>query len=434
MRVLLACLIAMFCCPPEGKAEEVQTDGWSTAVLWKSDVVSARLLFKPSASLADKHWLALELENHTQKPLEFGQTWINLDMTRKEIPSGEALSTGGLSGTFRSIKTLPPGRHRFYGDAFESASGNLGLPPVTGLRVEVQAKADSEIRGGKRYKTAEDKPSFTFEWRYPSAAERTGMIQEMRQYLAAPGDLEKYRSRMKALFELPQVQESLTLDDYMPALKATRDSNVRYLLVPHLFVKYADDPRVLAYYRDAFQKEPDVVYWDAATVSVWNEEFLEPLVQGCEKDKWHYFSVLSRHSADWRNRPPYVARISAALLKHNPILRREVRKIPDKELEQWDKAVLEAGEVADPALIELLKPALKDQRPARIDRGAGGLNEGRVCDRALTAILQILDGDSWKAFEEAGITEWSTEKEELEAYDRVIGILTERLKLPPVKK
>lgn len=41
MRVLLACLIAMFCCPPEGKAEEVQTDGWSTAVLLNSDVVSA---------------------------------------------------------------------------------------------------------------------------------------------------------------------------------------------------------------------------------------------------------------------------------------------------------------------------------------------------------------------------------------------------------
>lgn len=374
------------------------------------------------------------MENHTQKPLEFGQTWINLETTRKEIPSGKALVTGGLGGTFRSIKTLPPGRHRFYGDAFESASANLGLPPVTGLRVEVQAKVDTEIKGGKRYKTPpKDEPSFTFEWRYPSAAERTGMIQEMKQYLAAPGDLEKNCSRMSALFELPQIQESLTAQDYLPALKASRLTGLRHLLVSNLFARYSDDPRVLAYYREAFQKEPDVVYWDAA-ISVWNEEFLEPLVQGCEKDKWHYFSVLSRHSAEWRNRPPYVARISTALLKHNPILRREVRKIPDKELEQWAKAVLEAGDVADPALVELLKPALKDQRPARIDRGAGGLNEGRVCDRALMAILQILDGDSWKAFEDAGITEWSTEKEGLEAYDRVIGILTERLKLPPIKK
>ena len=434
MRLLLAWLIAMICCPSEGNAAEVQAAGWSTAVLWNSDVVSARLLFKPSASLADKNWLALELENHTLKPLEFGQTWMNLGMTLKEIPSGKVLTTSGLSGAFRSIKTLPPGRHRFYGDTFEFASANMGLPPDTGLRVEVQAKVDTEITGGKRYKTPEAKPSFTFEWRYPSAAERTGMIQEMRQYLAAPGDLEKHLSRMSALFKVPQVQESLTLEDYLPALKASRDSNVRHLLVPNLFARYSDDPRVLAYYREAFQKEPDVVYWDAATVSVWNEEFLEPLVQGCEKDKWHYFSVLSRHSAEWRNRPPYVARVSAALLKHNPILRRELRKIPNEELEQWAKAVLEAGEVADPALVELLKPALKDQRQARINYGAGGWNEGRVCDRALIAILQILDGDSWTAFKEAGITGWRTDKERLEAHDRMIGILTDRLKLLPVKK
>ena len=128
---------------------------------------------------------------------------------------------------------------------------------------------------------------------------------------------------------------------------------------------------------------------------------------------------------------PIVARVSTALLKHNPILRRDVRKIPDKELEQWAKAVLEAGEVADPALVELLKPALEDQRPARIDYGAGGWNEGRVCDRALIRDPEILDGDSWTAFKEAGITGWRTEEERVQACDRVIGILTERLKSLP---
>ena len=130
MKLILACLIAMFCRPFAGNADEVQTDGWGTAVLWSNDVVSARLLFKPSASLADKSWLALELENHTLKPLEFGQTWMNLSMTLKEIPSGRILTTSGLSGAFRSIKTLPPGRHRFYGDTFESASANMRFPPV----------------------------------------------------------------------------------------------------------------------------------------------------------------------------------------------------------------------------------------------------------------------------------------------------------------
>ena len=53
MRLLLVWLVAMFCFSSEGNAEKVDVEGWSTAVLWESEVVSARLLFKPSASLAE---------------------------------------------------------------------------------------------------------------------------------------------------------------------------------------------------------------------------------------------------------------------------------------------------------------------------------------------------------------------------------------------
>ena len=89
MRLLLVWLVAMLCFPSEGKAEKVQVKGWSTVVLWESDVVSARLLFKPSASMADKKWLALEMENHTQHSLQIGQTWMELSLTLKEIPSAK---------------------------------------------------------------------------------------------------------------------------------------------------------------------------------------------------------------------------------------------------------------------------------------------------------------------------------------------------------
>jgi HEAT repeat protein len=143
--------------------------------------------------------------------------------------------------------------------------------------------------------------------------------------------------------------------------------------------------------------------------------------------------VLSFRSAEWREKPAYVARVSAVLLKRYPILKRDVRTIPDKELKRWVEAVREAGAVADPALVELLKPALEDKRQARINYGAGGWNEGRVCDRALRAILQILDGDSWIAFEAAGIKSY-TEEERVETHDRVIGILKDRLKSLPAKK
>ncbi len=435
MSHLLACVLAISCCPPDANAGKAEVDGWSTAVLWNSDVFSARLLVKSSASLADKESLILEVENHSQKDLQVWQTWIHLSMTLREIPSGKVVKTTGATYPFfSSITTLPPGRHRFRIAALESVSGNMGLPPVTGLRVEVQAKVDSKIVGGDRYQTPKDAPSVTFDWCYPSATEMTELIQEMKQYLKAHRDLEQNVYRMYALFKVSKVRDSLVLEDYLPALKASRDSGVRGLLVANLFTKYADAQEVLAYYREAFQKEPDIVYWDAADYNIWNEEFLEPLVQGCEKGKWHYFSVLRRHTSEWRKRAPCVARVSAALLKNRPILNRQVQTIPDKELEQWAIAVLEASDVADLKLVELLKPALEDKRQARINLGSGGWIEGRVCDRALLAIHKILDGDSWEVHKAAGVTRWRSQEERLAAYDRQIHILRERLKSVPDKK
>lgn len=423
MMLLLVC--------PVPNDEEV---GWKSAVLWKNDVVSARILFKPSASLADKEWLGLEFENHTREPLEFGQTWMNLNMTLKEISSGKVLTTSGLSGTVNSIKKLPPGRHRFFGDTFQYASANMGLPPVTGLSVNVQANIDTEITAGTRYKTPADGAPFTFEWRCPTADEETGMSKELKTYLANQNDSEKRLPRLSALLKSPRVVESLTLEDYLPAIKACRDPNFRRLLVPNLFTKYRDDPHVLAYYREAFQNEPEVVVSDAAASNVWNEEFLEPLIQGCEKNRWYCFSVLKWHASEWRNKPSCVVRISAALLKHYPILQREVRTIPESELELWAKGVVDASGVPDQSLVDLLKPALEDQRPATIDYGAGGKNAGRVCDRALYAILSILDDDWWAAFKDAGIAGWSTEDERRQACDKVISLLNERLKSLPMKK
>lgn len=434
MSHLLACVLAISCCPPDANAGKAEVAGWSTAVLWNSDVVSARLLYKSPTSLADKKWLTLELENHTQKTLQVGHVRTNLNLTLHETTSTDVLMIRELSGVFGSIKRLPPGRHRFSGEIFEFASFNMGLCPLTVLYVKIQPQVEIEIVGGDRYQTPKDTPSFRFGLRRPSAAEVTELIQEMKQYLTTPGDLEMNLSRMYALFKIPEVQEGLTLDDYLPALKDSRYSPVRSPLVRHIFARYADAPEVLAYYREAFQTEPDKVYWDAADYNIWNAEFLEPLVQGCEKGKWVYFHVLSRHTSEWRKREPYIARVSAALLKHHPILKRQVQTIPDKELEQWATAVLDAGAVADPKLVELLKPALEDQRQARICLGSGGWNEGRVCDRALLAIHKILDGDSWEVHKALGVTGWRTKQERSEAYDRLIKILRERLKSLPVKK
>ena len=78
-------------------------------------------------------------------------------------------------------------------------------------------------------------------------------------------------------------------------------------------------------------------------------------------------------------------------------------------------------------LVELLKPALDDKRDANIDLGAGGINKRRVCDRAVWAINELLDGDSWLAFKQAGIEGWKTDAEEIMAHDTIIAILKKKL-------
>ena len=225
--------------------------------------------------------------------------------------------------------------------------------------------------------------------------------------------------------------------EYLPALKASRGMRVRSELAAKFSAKYSNAPAVLAYYREAIQSAPnefqpeDDILSDRVDPKVWGELFLEPLVQRCEQGKWDWAFSALRYRTGWKNRPAYVARISAALLKHHPILLRAVRQIPENELEPWARAVREAGAVGDLALVELLKPALEDRRQAPINLGAGGVNEGRVCDRALFAILNILDGDSFAAFKKAGVTDWNEK-----AFDRMIGVVKERLKTlqpPPTK-
>ena len=431
MKPLLAWLIAMLGCLPEGNPAEVRTNDWSSVELLSNDVVSARLLFKLSASLVDTNWLALEFDNHTPQPLRLFQISLILNGTKKDLLTGKAQGMGPVIGDpFRSIRTIPPGLHRFDHDALHSPSF-MGLPPTNGLRVEVQYYFQVMLEQGRSYDAPRKNAGFAFEWRYPSAEAMAGMRRELKQLLAAHADHSKNSSRIHTLIEVPQVLEILTLDDYLPALKATSGTSIRSLLARKFAAKYSNSPPVMAYYREAFQKEPNEVWWDVVDSRVWSEVFLEPLVRGYEQDKRDYYYALAQHRAGWRNRPEYVARISAALLRHHPILQRKVRHIPKEELEQWTNAVKEAGEVGDLAVVELLKPALEDRRNARVNQGAGGWDEGRVCDRALVAILNILDGDPLAAYKQAVITDWSNEKQRWKEFDRKIRILKERLKSLP---
>jgi len=422
-------IFAMSCQQTDDTRAAPSREELNHVVLWKNDALSARLMFKPTASIADRNWIALELENHTQQPIELGQTWISL--TSATNTDGNQKSECGISlaGTMPSIKNVPPGRHRFDGNTLQFASTNIACPGTEG-RVDVLAKISTATKDGRNFETAEG-TTFSIAWYQPTEQQLAMMLDELKKRFFAKAIPDEDYARIVTLLKAPAVVQGLTVDDYLSALRTTRDWNLRYVLLPLLFVRHAENPMVLQYYHEMFQKDPDRVYQDSIIPSVWNAEFLEPLVQGCEQGKWGYFMGLSRHVQAWRNDKPVVLRVSAALLKHHAILRRDLNEIPDNELETWARAVREASYVPDPGIVKLLKPALDDQRQANIDVGSMGIDEARVCDRALVAILQILDGDSMPAFKAAGIAEWKTREERRSGHNRMIEKLKARLEQVP---
>jgi hypothetical protein len=429
MNFMLSCLIAMCCQLADGAASAPPKVEWSQVALWKSDRLSARLLFKPTVSVADKSWVALELENHTQQPIELGQTWVSLKTDSKEGGNTTPECQISVSGAMRSINTVPPGRHRYDGNTFRFTSTNT-VCSGNGTRVDVLVEISTQTKEGQSFETAKQ-TTFSFELRQPTEAQLRLMSDELKKHLNAAAISDEDDIRIVTLLAAPAVVQSLTVDDYLSALKVVRNWSLRYVLLPHLFTRHAEDPKVLEYYREMFKQNPDSIYEDSVIPAVWNKEFLQPLLAGCEQGKWGYFRGLSQHVPMWRNDANALSRVSAVLLKQHPILQRDLKDIPNNELEKWARAVTDASSVPDPKIVNLLKPALDDQRPANIDLGSGGIQEARVCDRAAVAILTILDVDSWTAFKAAGIAGWKTKAERESAHDRVIKILKERLKAAP---
>lgn len=428
MNLILGSLIAICCQLPEGEAPQPAKEEWNHVVLWKDDVLSARLLFKPQVSLADQGWIELELHNQTQQPIELSQTWVHLWTPGSPEDDPHPNCRIGLSGVMPSLKKVPPGRHRYGGGPLEFASVSNSCT-ADKVPIELRVKISMETADGRTFATAKE-AAFSIEWHQPTAEQLRKMSEELKRRFGAQEIPYEDYARITTLLKAPMVVKSLTVEDYLSALK-TRHWSLRYELLPYLFAKHADDPKVLEYYREMFKQEPDFISHDAISPAAWNDEFLEPLVRGCERGKWTYFAGLTRHVPKWRDNEMVVSRVSAALLEHHAILRRDIDKIKESELDTWSRAVWDASNVPDPKLVKLLQPALDDHRNANVDLGSGGINEARVCDRALDAILTILDGDPWITFKAAGISGWKTREEGEAAYDRVIDIVKARLKAAP---
>ena len=421
-------------------AAEADSNNWASVVLWRNKVLSAKLRFMRSASLADRYWLAVEFDNHTGKPLKIDQAWLQLEGERKSPSTGKVVLSGGIAGGHDFFNALAPGITTITGHMdhpnINMCHSSLDLPPREGFHVEAIVKADANLANGKTVATPENGVPIRFEWRYPNADEVESMRRELRRSMPNSDQDGERGGRWTTLLRAEVVAEALSLEELLTALKR-REDNIggRQELSWEVARRFSNSPPVVAYYREALKGKRSEAWRDHVDPAVWKSAFAAPLIARYEaSDDWVWMTDFEIHRKEWITNQSYVARLSAAFLKRQPILQESVERLSGERLSQWCRAADEAGVVGDTNLVRLLAPALTDKRADNVDNGAGGRSEDRVCDHALSAVLKLFEGKHRPDYKEAGFTEerWSR-KEYQAANDRLIAALKTWLQSPAVE-
>jgi hypothetical protein len=341
---------------------------------------------------------------------------------------------GDMTGGVIYIGKLPPGKTKAdQRGVFEAGLASLGLPPKRGYHVELTPKADVLLADGTRFSTADDKRTLSFEFRYPNPEEVESLKSRFKELLAHPDNQFASGYYLDALSQVPEVVDSVTLDELLSMLKSRSWVDGKGAIMTIAGKRFPNDPRVLAYFVDQLSRDDGDAFFSFPR-EVWqNPVFVEPLVKRYEKNGSDTMELLQLRTA-WITNSQIVARLSTALLEQHPVLNRNVAGLSGTDLCEWGSAASVAGIIGDKIFLKWLTPALDDKRivpdcTSESDSRPRLSWTPRVCDCALGAMLMIFDGDSWSAFKKAGIQSWRTKEEDYAAHDKVIANLKERLKL-----
>lgn len=390
----------------------------------------------PEASLADEDYMFVEFDNHTKKPLDVLQAWLGLPGTRTDRQTQKSVFMSDMTGGVVYNGILPPGKTRAnQHGVFECGLVNLGLPPQQGCHVELTPRADVQLVDGTRFSTADDHRTLDFENRFPSPAEIKRMEYHFHEMLNHPDNQFAFGYYFDALIQLPEVMNSVTLEELLSGLKSMSWVEGKDAPMTIAGKRFSNDPQVLAYFVDQLSRDDGDAFFSFPR-EVWqNPIFVEPLVRRYEKNGNDSMELLQLRTA-WVTNKEIVARLSTALLKKHPVLNQNVAGLSSADLYNWSTAVPDAGIIGNTNFLKWLGPALDDRRTipdftSKYDSQPRLPWSPRVCDCALGAILMIVDGDSWSAFKKAGIQGWRTKEQDYAAHDRVIADLKKRLHLIP---
>ena len=411
--------------------------------------LTVRLVVADRASLADESWLTIELENVTDRAIDIERVQYHTTARHFCRETGKPMSHGSLAGgntadlfpnAYRRSRVAlrrvaAHSVHRVSEQPSDYSTALLGVPPEAGWRVEARMMMDITFVDGLRASTPDQGIAFEFDWLPPEPGQVAEMQRRTIALLSGPGDRPHKAYILGALLEAPDVADGVPLEQLLAALTTrSKGSWDRDTIARHVAAHFDDHPTV----RDFYVEQLEAWSWGAVSdlrFGIWHPEFVLPLVGVVELRTTpmsiHALDRLHMHRDLWQGNPEIAGRLIHAVEQLCPRSLQHPAEFEGEDLQRWASDVINLSKTGDRRLLTTLRPALDDKRhymkPEHLANPRYDL-PFRVCDCALVAMLDLLDGNARQAASDAGIRATTRDLDAISAIrDRMIKDLKARL-------
>jgi hypothetical protein len=417
-------------CGQHASAETNAPRKFAVVELGNSRDVKVRLRYLTRASLADRNWMSIEIENLTDRPVVITHTHYTANRECFDLRTGRRVAGGSLASGSKfdmypeawitqPVKVvIQPGIHRVTAQPSDYSSALLGLPPKSGLRVLGSIALKLEVEGlgvvadGYKHSSSISLGTpFAFDWVYPDAMGFEAMRRQLHSELSNPVKWPKQRHLLAALLAVPQVASSASLEELIDAMARLPNLASRDILLRHCNEHFANAPQIIAWYQKRLESgDASTLTELARSTNIWQDSFVPPIVQlfTASRRNWHLaLRHLEAHGVPQQRDQALARRLAKHIYTNAPLksldeLERGPERDQDAAFQEQGRIITYLGMTRDQRLVDYLTPWLDCRRSIydlrRCATPTTTIPERfhtpplRICDAALDALLRI-EGD-----------------------------------------
>jgi hypothetical protein len=389
-------------------------EDWQSIELARSDMVTVRLLVKKQASAADECWMKFEYENTTGGDVIVINPGYQMDYEAFDLATGKPLRSGSLAsgsaldlsleasrGTPFPTVRLRPGKYEVGEQPSSYSTALLGVPPKTGMKIKAVVSFRMGLPDEGRSRSPRQGTKFEFNWLYPDDASIEAMRQRLKGMLARPQKYYHQTYLLEALLKFPRVGDALDVGEVLQGLQIRKGAvDGRQSILGYINARRASEPQVREFFLRALLRSDSSLLEDLAgfAPNVWDDRFVGPLVQICEKAKYsrnlgYALACLDRHSDGWRDDGITPALLSRAVMRLSPTVVKQPEDLNEQNGLYWEGLARSLAMTRDRQAIPSIRLFLDSHVVVRrFDWNPASPSPvpARACDIAYNAIQKIL--------------------------------------------